>query len=68
MVIEDMIYLINVRRLPLFVSSSLNSEPELFFIDLEQDPPKVFLFMKLVYLLSGFSFHARWIYLVFAFV
>ncbi|EFH54533.1 hypothetical protein ARALYDRAFT_486415 [Arabidopsis lyrata subsp. lyrata] len=41
MVIEDMIYLINVRRLPLFVSSSLNSEPELFFIDLEQDPPKM---------------------------
>ncbi|XP_010413687.1 PREDICTED: uncharacterized protein LOC104699966 isoform X2 [Camelina sativa] len=41
MVIEDMIYLINVRRLPKFVSSSLNSEPELFFVDLEQDPPKM---------------------------
>lgn len=42
MVIEDMIYLINVRRLPKFVSSSLDSEPELFFVDLEHDPPKVF--------------------------
>ncbi|VVB06255.1 unnamed protein product [Arabis nemorensis] len=41
MVIEDMIYLINVRRLPKFVSSSLNSEPELFFVDLEHDPPKM---------------------------
>ncbi|AEE79932.1 hypothetical protein ISN44_As03g051360 [Arabidopsis suecica] len=41
MVIEDMIYLINVRSLPKFVSSSLDSEPELFFIDLEQDPPKM---------------------------
>ncbi|CAA7016679.1 unnamed protein product [Microthlaspi erraticum] len=41
MVIEDMIYLINVRRMPKFVSSSLNSEPELFFVDLEQDPPKM---------------------------
>ncbi|ESQ44138.1 hypothetical protein EUTSA_v10006132mg [Eutrema salsugineum] len=41
MVIEDMIYLINVRRLPKFVSSSLDSEPELFFVDLEQDPPKM---------------------------
>ncbi|CAN8280073.1 unnamed protein product [Cochlearia groenlandica] len=41
MVIEDMIYLINVRRLPEFVSSSLNSEPELFFVDLEHDPLKM---------------------------
>ncbi|KFK35170.1 hypothetical protein AALP_AA5G248800 [Arabis alpina] len=41
MVIEDMIYLINVRRMPKFVSSSLNSEPELFFVDLEHDPPKM---------------------------
>jgi len=57
MVIEDMIYLINVRSLPKFVSSSLDSEPELFFIDLEQDPPKVVPFIKLLYLLSGFSFH-----------
>ncbi|CAN6978435.1 hypothetical protein IGI04_037861 [Brassica rapa subsp. trilocularis] len=37
MVIEDMIYLINVRRLPKWLSS----EPELFFVDLEQDPPKM---------------------------
>ncbi|KAG2242463.1 hypothetical protein Bca52824_095690 [Brassica carinata] len=37
MVIEDMIYLINVRRLPKW----LRSEPELFFVDLEQDPPKM---------------------------
>ncbi|KAL1226332.1 hypothetical protein V5N11_030504 [Cardamine amara subsp. amara] len=41
MVIEDMIYLINVKRLSKFVSSSLNSEPELFFVDLEHDPPKM---------------------------
>ncbi|CAF2112951.1 hypothetical protein Bca4012_095674 [Brassica carinata] len=37
MVIEDMIYLINVRRLPKWLSS----EPELFFVDLEQDPPEM---------------------------
>lgn len=46
MVIEDMIYLINVRRLPKWLSS----EPELFFVDLEQDPPEVCF--------SGFSSHA----------
>lgn len=59
MVIEDMIYLINVKRLPKFVSSSLNSEPELFFVDLEHDPPKVFPFIKAclsVYVLSLFKF------------
>ncbi|KAJ0254825.1 Uncharacterized protein HA466_0096750 [Hirschfeldia incana] len=37
MVIEDMIYLINVRSLPKW----LNSEPGLFFVDLEQDPPQM---------------------------
>ncbi|XP_009138912.1 uncharacterized protein LOC103862945 [Brassica rapa] len=37
MVIEDMIYLINVRTLPKWLSS----EPELFFVDLEQDPPQM---------------------------
>ncbi|CAH8390694.1 unnamed protein product [Eruca vesicaria subsp. sativa] len=37
MVIEDMIYLINVRTL----SKWLSSEPELFFVDLEQDPPQM---------------------------
>nr|VDD09452.1 unnamed protein product [Brassica oleracea] len=37
MVIEDMIYLINGRTLP----NWLSSEPELFFLDLEQDPPQM---------------------------
>ncbi|CAH8360864.1 unnamed protein product [Eruca vesicaria subsp. sativa] len=37
MVIEDMIYLINVTRL----AKWLSSEPELFFVDLEQDPPQM---------------------------
>ena len=50
MVIEDMIYLINVRRL----SKWLSSEPELFFVDLEQDPPKVVHCLCF----SGFSSHA----------
>lgn len=56
MVIEDMIYLINVRRLPKFVSSSLNSEPELFFVDLEHDPPKVVPFTKLLSFFQWFLF------------
>lgn len=41
MVIEDMIYLIHVKGLAEYVSSSLSSEAELHFVDLEQDPPKV---------------------------
>ncbi|KAJ9189189.1 hypothetical protein P3X46_000515 [Hevea brasiliensis] len=41
MVIEDMIYLIHVRGLAEYVKSSLNSEVELFFVNLEQDPPKM---------------------------
>ncbi|KAK9288439.1 hypothetical protein L1049_016896 [Liquidambar formosana] len=41
MVIEDMIYLIHVRVLAEHVRSSLNSESELLFVDLEQDPPKI---------------------------
>ncbi|KAK3204405.1 hypothetical protein Dsin_018451 [Dipteronia sinensis] len=41
MVIEDMIYLIHVEGLAEVVSSSLNSEAELQFVDLEQDPPKM---------------------------
>ncbi|KAL5784064.1 hypothetical protein ACOSQ2_006456 [Xanthoceras sorbifolium] len=41
MVIEDMIYLIHVEGLAQLVSSSLNSEAELHFVDLEQDPPKM---------------------------
>ena len=42
MVIEDMIYLINGRTLP----NWLSSEPELFFLDLEQDPPQVVPLIK----------------------
>ncbi|KAE9447656.1 hypothetical protein C3L33_20440, partial [Rhododendron williamsianum] len=41
MVIEDMIYLIHIKWLAEFVRSSLNSETELLFADLEQDPPKM---------------------------
>jgi len=41
MVIEDMIYLIHIHGLAEFVRSSLNSETELLFADLEQDPPKM---------------------------
>ncbi|KAL7217489.1 hypothetical protein ACSBR2_010861 [Camellia fascicularis] len=41
MVIEDMIYLIHVQELAEFVRSSLNSETELLFVDLERDPPKM---------------------------
>ncbi|XP_057958085.1 uncharacterized protein LOC131150974 isoform X2 [Malania oleifera] len=43
MVIEDMVYLVHVRGLAEFVESSLNSETELYFVDLEQDPPKMIL-------------------------
>lgn len=41
MVIEDMIYLIHVEGLAELVKLSLNSELELNFVDIEQDPPKV---------------------------
>ncbi|XP_034684809.1 uncharacterized protein LOC117913846 isoform X1 [Vitis riparia] len=41
MVIEDMIYLIHVKELAEHVRSSLNSEPELHFVDLEHNPPKM---------------------------
>ncbi|KAL2507267.1 hypothetical protein Fot_30914 [Forsythia ovata] len=41
MVIEDMIYLIQVRELADFVKSSLNLEIETLFVDLEKDPPKM---------------------------
>ncbi|XP_052207403.1 uncharacterized protein LOC127811515 isoform X2 [Diospyros lotus] len=41
MVIEDMIYLIHVKGLAEFAGASLNSEKELLFVDLEQDPPKM---------------------------
>lgn len=41
MVIDDMIYLIHVEELAELVKSTLNSEVELHFVDIEQDPPKV---------------------------
>lgn len=41
MVIEDMIYLTHVKEMAKYVSSSLSSEVELLFVDLEQDPPKM---------------------------
>jgi len=44
MVIEDMIYLIHVRGIAEYVKSSLNLEVELFFVNLEEDPPKVAVF------------------------
>ncbi|KAK2973661.1 hypothetical protein RJ640_017033 [Escallonia rubra] len=41
MVIEDMVYLIHVKGLAELVKSSLNSELKLYFVDIEQDPPKM---------------------------
>ncbi|KAK8519548.1 hypothetical protein V6N13_133447 [Hibiscus sabdariffa] len=41
MVIEEMIYLIHVKEMAKYVSSSLSSEVELLFVDLNQDPPKM---------------------------
>ncbi|KAJ6370470.1 hypothetical protein OIU76_028700 [Salix suchowensis] len=41
MLIEDMIYLIHVRGLAEYVKSSLNLEFEMFFVNLEEDPPKM---------------------------
>lgn len=41
MVIEDMIYLIHVQGIAELVKSSLDSEVELKFVDIEQDPPKM---------------------------
>ncbi|KAK1379313.1 putative Calmodulin [Heracleum sosnowskyi] len=41
MVIDDMIYLIHVEGLAELVKSTLNSEVELHFVDIEQDPPKM---------------------------
>lgn len=48
MVIEDMIYLIHVRGIAEYVKSSLNLEVELFFVNLEEDPPKVAVFFILL--------------------
>ncbi|KAL0377145.1 UNVERIFIED_CONTAM: hypothetical protein Scaly_0832100 [Sesamum calycinum] len=41
MVIDDMIYLIQVRALVEFVKSSLSLETAMLFVDLENDPPKI---------------------------
>ena len=42
MVIQDMIYLIHLAELAEYVKSSLSSEPpQLLFVDLEHEPPKV---------------------------
>ncbi|RZC86975.1 hypothetical protein C5167_030326 [Papaver somniferum] len=41
MVIDDMIYLINVKELAEYVKASLNADIKLHFVDLEQDPPKM---------------------------
>ncbi|KAJ0972342.1 hypothetical protein J5N97_020301 [Dioscorea zingiberensis] len=43
MVIEDMIYIIHVEGLAEHISLSLNLQPQIFFVDLEQDPPKMIL-------------------------
>ncbi|XP_059654608.1 uncharacterized protein LOC132301359 isoform X2 [Cornus florida] len=62
MVIEDMIYLIHVTGLAEFVKISLDSETEMQFVDLEQDPPKMIsqaekssLIMQLVSIQKLFS-------------
>lgn len=41
MVIEEMIYLVHISGLADYVRSSLASEAQLLFVDLEHDPPKV---------------------------
>lgn len=41
MVIEEMIYLVHISGLADYVRSSLTSEAQLLFVDLEHDPPKV---------------------------
>ncbi|GAB4825458.1 hypothetical protein Ancab_008331 [Ancistrocladus abbreviatus] len=41
MIIEDMIYLLNMREFAEYVGWSLSSEAKLLFVDLEQDPPKM---------------------------
>ncbi|GAB2288193.1 hypothetical protein Dimus_022534 [Dionaea muscipula] len=41
MVIEDMIYLVNLQELAEYVGWILSSEATLLFVDLEQDPPKM---------------------------
>ncbi|KAG8369501.1 hypothetical protein BUALT_Bualt14G0020200 [Buddleja alternifolia] len=41
MVIDEMIYLIQLEELADFVKSSLNMETTMLFVDLENDPPKM---------------------------
>ncbi|KAJ8755394.1 hypothetical protein K2173_019192 [Erythroxylum novogranatense] len=41
MVIDDMIYLIHIKGLADYATSSMNLEVEMLFVDLEQDPPKM---------------------------
>ncbi|KAL3641686.1 hypothetical protein CASFOL_012501 [Castilleja foliolosa] len=41
MVIDDMVYLIQVKALSDFIESSLSMESEILFVDLENDPPKM---------------------------
>ncbi|KAJ6690961.1 UPF0739 PROTEIN C1ORF74 [Salix koriyanagi] len=55
MLIEDMIYLIHVRGLAEYVKSSLNLEFELFFVNLEEDPPKMVTQAEEMWLNAEFS-------------
>ncbi|KAJ8445273.1 hypothetical protein Cgig2_024479 [Carnegiea gigantea] len=41
MVIQDMIYLVNVEEFAAYISWSLSPDGKQFFVDLEQDPPKM---------------------------
>lgn len=52
MVIEDMVYLIHVGGLAEHVKSSLSSEAQLHFVDLEHDPPEVGPCCRLLSMLS----------------
>jgi len=44
MVIEDMIYIVHAKGLAEHALSSLNSQQNLLFVDLQHDPPKVLFF------------------------
>ncbi|XP_074320057.1 uncharacterized protein LOC141656863 [Silene latifolia] len=43
MVIEDMIYLVNISEFAEYVTWSLSSDAKQFFVDLEHDPPEMIL-------------------------
>lgn len=45
MVIEEMIYLVHRGGISELLLSSINLQTKLLFVDLEQDPPKVFFFL-----------------------